>query len=261
VIQYLRTPTPQTPGSGLVVLISHRGNWEYCPENTLEAFQSAWDIGAEGAEMDVRVSAPGADHTTGHNYPVGEVFLSHDWDLRGEAPDSDLAQPTSNVIYSLTPDQLRSRKMVDRHGKPLLDSNDAPLHLPSLTDLLESMYKRATALNLIGQSPRKSGWKYLGKGMLLVIDVKGLSNDPLWTQYATFLEAAKEMYAFETANQLDLGDAVAFKLQYKDFESYSAAALANTLRTTDIGYPDGAELPRIIFIVFPQDVCKPDSDL
>jgi hypothetical protein len=49
------------PVTGLVLVTAHRGNWEYCPENTLEAFQSSWDMTAEAAEMDVRLSAPGRD--------------------------------------------------------------------------------------------------------------------------------------------------------------------------------------------------------
>jgi Glycerophosphoryl diester phosphodiesterase family len=260
VLQYLKAPTPQVPGSGLVVLISHRGNWEFCPENTLEAFQSAWDLGVEGAEMDVRVSAPGVDPKTGVSYPNGEVFLSHDWDIRGEAPSTDFTMPTKNTIYGLTPDQLSSRTMVDRHGKYLVDSSGNSLYLPSFTDLLNSLYQRATSLGLVSApSPRKPEWKYLGKGMLLVVDVKGLNQNPLWTEYAALIEAAKEMYAFETANQIDLGDAIAFKIQFKDFEEYSAASLLNAVTNPDIGYPAGAQIPPIIFIVFPQDACKPES--
>lgn len=36
-----------------VVLISHRGHTEHATENSLHAFQEAFDLGAEGAEMDI----------------------------------------------------------------------------------------------------------------------------------------------------------------------------------------------------------------
>ncbi len=39
--------------------IGHRGARSLAPENTLAAFRKAWDIGADGIEVDVQVSADG----------------------------------------------------------------------------------------------------------------------------------------------------------------------------------------------------------
>ena len=44
-----------------MLLIAHRGNTIDYPENTMEAFQSAFDLGADGIELDVQ---------TQHNIPI-----------------------------------------------------------------------------------------------------------------------------------------------------------------------------------------------
>ena len=46
-----------TPGSQrLPLVIAHRGDLSSAPENTLPAFQRAWSIGADGVELDVRLT-------------------------------------------------------------------------------------------------------------------------------------------------------------------------------------------------------------
>jgi glycerophosphoryl diester phosphodiesterase len=49
------------------LLISHRGDAQKHPENTLEAFQSAFDLGADGIEFDVHCS------------PDGKLVVVHDY--------------------------------------------------------------------------------------------------------------------------------------------------------------------------------------
>ena len=49
-----------TPGSqDLPLIIAHRGDGSTAPENTLPAFQRAWEVGADGVELDVRVTRDG----------------------------------------------------------------------------------------------------------------------------------------------------------------------------------------------------------
>jgi Glycerophosphoryl diester phosphodiesterase family len=261
ILHYMRFPTGYAQ-NGLIVLISHRGNWEFCPENTLESFQSSWDIGAQGAEMDVRLSAPGSDPLNNNaNYPNGEVFLSHDWDLRGEAPNPPSPNSqASDFIYSLTPAQLEARNMSDRHGKVLKDSLGNYLHLASFTQLLQSMVQRASSQGYIQPhaSPRVPSGSYMKNGMLLVVDIKGTITKAGAGvgQVNTFLEAVKEMNDFETANSIDLGDAIAFKVQYKDFAAATnASRLVLAVTDGEVDYVPRMQIPRIIFIVFPQDVC------
>jgi glycerophosphoryl diester phosphodiesterase len=42
-----------------MLVLSHRGYHEHLPENTLEAFQAAVDLGVDGIETDLRVTADG----------------------------------------------------------------------------------------------------------------------------------------------------------------------------------------------------------
>ena len=55
-------------GSGTVMtkIFAHRGASGYAPENTLEAFALAMDIGADGIELDVQMTKD------------GEVVVIHD---------------------------------------------------------------------------------------------------------------------------------------------------------------------------------------
>ena len=59
--------------------IGHRGARSLAPENTLAALEKAWEIGADGAEVDVRVSADGHlvihhDATPARTTNVSECF-------------------------------------------------------------------------------------------------------------------------------------------------------------------------------------------
>lgn len=123
----------KNPDSDLVLVTAHRGYWEYCPENTIEAFQAAIDTGIEAVEMDVRLSAAGSDKA-GKSFSNGEVFLTHDYDLRGEAPGT-VGSQQNNLIYTLTPAQLQSRTMVDRRGNNATDDSGAALTFHTFTDL------------------------------------------------------------------------------------------------------------------------------
>lgn len=190
-----------TSGSAFnyVSMVAHRGIWEFCPESTMESYEAALDSGVEGVEMDFRLSAPGFDPSSGINYPNGEMFLTHDISLRGEAPDVDNTNP-QNVIYSATPESLAGRPMVDRAGRPAYANSCVPVPVPvtpgcsnpttpivlhSLTDLLTHILAKARA----NSSTISPGAGDLGRDLLvrapeLVLDIKGgepelkVSGDP-----------------------------------------------------------------------------------
>jgi glycerophosphoryl diester phosphodiesterase len=61
-----------------MLALSHRGHHLACPENTLAAFAAAWAAGADGVEVDVRLSADGRpvlfhDRAAPGGRPVGEL--------------------------------------------------------------------------------------------------------------------------------------------------------------------------------------------
>jgi len=171
----------------LVAMVAHRGVWEFCPENTLEAYEAALDLGAEAVEMDIRPSAPGYNSNEGVNYPNGEMFLTHDYDLRGESPDLDNINP-QNVIYTATPDSLTGRAMVDRNGRPAYANNCVPVPVPvtsnctattpivfrSLTALLTHILLKARANPAtIVTGGGNQGRDLVTRGAEVMLDVKG----------------------------------------------------------------------------------------
>ena len=74
------------PGSQrLPLIIAHRGDLSRAPENTLPAFQRAWEAGADGVELDVRLTRDGRlvvfhdrnlDRTSNGTGPVNHCTLA-----------------------------------------------------------------------------------------------------------------------------------------------------------------------------------------
>ena len=57
------------------MMISHRGATKHFPENTLEAFTAAEELGFEGVELDVIASKDGVLYCS-HNYQLGQETSS-----------------------------------------------------------------------------------------------------------------------------------------------------------------------------------------
>lgn len=66
-------------------VVGHRGNAAHAPENTIESFRQAVEIGVDALELDVRLSADGhvvvihdptLDRTTNHTGPVDRLTLA-----------------------------------------------------------------------------------------------------------------------------------------------------------------------------------------
>lgn len=72
-------------------ILGHRGARAYAPENTLQAFERALADGADGVELDVRMSAD------------GELFVSHDDTFAAIGqPPGKLSQLSAAQIFALT---------------------------------------------------------------------------------------------------------------------------------------------------------------
>lgn len=54
ILHYLQNPTGK-----YVLVVSHRGDWRYAPENSLEAVQRCIDLGVDIVEIDVRLTKDG----------------------------------------------------------------------------------------------------------------------------------------------------------------------------------------------------------
>ena len=282
-----------TSGSGFnyVSMVAHRGIWEFCPESTLESYEAALDLGVEGVEMDFRLSAPGFNPSEGVDYPNGEMFLTHDISLRGEAPDLDNVNP-QNVIYAAAPESLSNRPMVDRNGRPAYANNCVPVPVPatsactattpivlhSLTYLLTHILAKARANGAtIVTGGGNQGRDLMARGPELVLDIKGgepelnagaddtlpnvvcATNPSLkYCNSTSFLgvqEAIAEVSAFEKANNVDLTQMIVYKFVSKNMTSALWNGLVNTYY---LGQPNQ---PGMVLIAYNQGDNNPPAEM
>ena len=55
-----------------VKIIAHRGANRYAPQNTIPAFEKAFELGADGLETDVHLTSDGVPVIC-HNYTIDEL--------------------------------------------------------------------------------------------------------------------------------------------------------------------------------------------
>lgn len=81
----------QHPSSGYVLVVSHRGDWTYAPENSVEAVQRCIELGVDIVEIDVRLTKDGhlvamhdhtVDRTTNGKGKVSDLTLAEIKTLR-----------------------------------------------------------------------------------------------------------------------------------------------------------------------------------
>lgn len=109
---------------GGIPLLVHRGASKEAPENTLEAYAAAMDLGADGVEIDVRRSRDGV------------LYLFHDETLDRETNGSGKVRDvTYYELLKLTPKRIYGR--ANKNTRP-----------PTLTALLVLARRRAMLLHL-----------------------------------------------------------------------------------------------------------------
>ena len=72
----------------MALIIAHRGASGYAPENTMAAFEKALEMGAEGIELDVHLTAD------------GEIVVIHDHTI-------DRTSDGKGVVGALTLEEIR----------------------------------------------------------------------------------------------------------------------------------------------------------
>jgi hypothetical protein len=225
------------PHSDLVIVTAHRGSWEYCPENSIEGVLDAMDKKAESIEVDVRVNAE------------GKAFLTHDWDLRGEALNV-VGSRNNNNIYALGSNGLENRLKPDRYGNPATDQAGNPLYFQSFSKLLQVYLDRARAIS--------GGVNQLGqvvKGAPITVDIKGgepkLSMFPNSDQYVSLIAILKEVRDFNRLNNVEIDSALIFKINLKEMtKAGGMSKFTHDIKDLQLPYP------KLIFIIYPDDIFK-----
>jgi glycerophosphoryl diester phosphodiesterase len=107
------TPLPEHP---CPLIVAHRGSSNTAPENTLAAYELAWEQGSHAAETDVRLTADGQvvclhddtlERTTGVDRPLTEMTLAeiHRLDAGSwKSPEfADEPIPLLSEVLAITP--------------------------------------------------------------------------------------------------------------------------------------------------------------
>lgn len=105
------------------LIFAHRGASAHAPENTMEAFRLAWDVGADGLEIDVQKSAD------------GQLVVTHDENLaRLTGVDAEVASTPYSELRALNAAAFRK------------DGSTA--YIPLLEEVLELVKSSGLYLNI-----------------------------------------------------------------------------------------------------------------
>lgn len=105
-----------------IEVAAHRGNVALCPENTMSAYKSAYEIGADMIELDL------------HMTKDGEIVLIHDGDLARTAD-------VSGKIRELTLDEIRRADVGIKKGEEFRG-----VRVPTLKEFLEFVSKEDSGM-------------------------------------------------------------------------------------------------------------------
>ena len=106
-------------------VFGHRGACGYLPENTMESFELAFELGADAIEFDVVVTRDGV--------PV----IRHDRDL-SHTTDIQKHSFLSNMVDELNAENVAQLRATERYPDGRLDSasHDGKYHVPTLSEVV-----------------------------------------------------------------------------------------------------------------------------
>lgn len=228
------------PHHDLVIVTAHRGSWEYCPENTIEGAMLAMDKEAEAVELDVRISSDGVP------------YLTHDYDLRGEAkPGDPPPEPSDNLIYALASRALDTRWKVDRYGEFGTTSPGGKRIRFETLDAFFGVYIARARLIEDGIVDGK-----IARGASIILDIKGgetsLKAYKYSDQYKALFRCLELVRDEREKLGVDLSGALIFKINAnsaKDLDDFR-----NDLRENNIPFQPG-----LVLIVYPPEAVGANS--
>ena len=122
--------------------IAHRGAKGYEPENTLQAFQKALDLNADGIELDVHLSAD------------GQIIVIHDETI-------DKMTNGKGFVNTLSLPELKSFLIAEKHEIPTLKEVFDLVNKKCLINIeLKNFDTFSKVVDLIEEYVSEKNWKY-----------------------------------------------------------------------------------------------------
>lgn len=122
--------------------IAHRGAKAYEPENTLQAFQKALDLHADGIELDVHLSAD------------GHIIVMHDETI-------DKMTNGKGAVNTFTLAELKSFLIAEKHEIPTLDAVFDLVDKKCFINIeLKNADTSKNVVSLIEEYITEKGWNY-----------------------------------------------------------------------------------------------------
>jgi len=122
--------------------IAHRGAKGYEPENTLQAFQKALDLNADGIELDVHLSAD------------GHIIVIHDETI-------DKMTNRQGFVNTLSLPELKSFLIADKHEIPTLNEVFDLVNKKCFINIeLKDVDTLTKVVSLIGEYVSEKKWSY-----------------------------------------------------------------------------------------------------
>lgn len=127
-----------------IFTVSHRGDFLFYPENSIESIISVWRMGGDCVEIDVRFTSDGI--------PVlmHDATLTRMTDVAGKAGKNGL--PDSKQVSDWTLAQLRELRLLDGQGN---NGNVTPYLIPTLEECLKVAKGRIFFI-----LDKQEGWRY-----------------------------------------------------------------------------------------------------
>ncbi len=125
-----------------ILKIAHRGAKAYEPENTLQAFQKALDLYADGIELDVHLSAD------------GHIIVMHDDTI-------DKMTNGKGAVNTFTLSELKSFLIADKHQIPTLNEVFDLVNKKCIINIeLKNADTSKQVVSLIEEYIAEEGWNY-----------------------------------------------------------------------------------------------------
>lgn len=125
-----------------ILKIGHRGAKAHSPENTMDSFMKALDMGVDGIELDVHVCA------------TGELVVIHDFTV-------DRTTNGSGEVHKMTLSELKKLRIDEKHSIPMLDEVLALVNRKCLVNIeMKGRHTAKPVSDFVDKYVKERGWSY-----------------------------------------------------------------------------------------------------